>query len=39
MAIKVNCFTAVADKAEASNTDPRIAEALCEVLLTRTIAS
>jgi uncharacterized protein (DUF362 family) len=34
--IKANCCTAVPDKAEASNTDPRIAEALCELLLTRT---
>jgi len=34
--IKANCCTAVPDKAESSNTDPRIAEAVCEMLLTRT---
>lgn len=34
--IKPNLCTAVADKAEASNTDPRITEAVCELLLTRT---
>ncbi len=33
--VKANCCTAVPDKAEASNADPRIAEALCELLLTR----
>jgi len=34
--IKANCCTAVPDKAESSNTDPRLADAVCEVLQTRT---
>ena len=34
--IKPNLCTAVPGKCEMANTDPRIAEALCEVLLTRT---
>src|SRR5690242_7182854 len=34
--IKPNLCTAVPDRAEASNTDPRITETVCELLLTRT---
>jgi len=34
--VKPNLCTAVPDKAAASNTDPAIAEAVCEMLLTRT---
>ena len=34
--VKPNLCTAVPDKVEASNTAPAIAEALCEILLTRT---
>jgi uncharacterized protein (DUF362 family) len=34
--VKPNLCTAVPEKVEASNTDPAIAEAVCEVLLTRT---
>jgi uncharacterized protein (DUF362 family) len=34
--LKPNLCTAVPDKAASSNTDPAIAEAVCEVLLTRT---
>ncbi len=34
--IKPNLCTAVPEKVEMSNTDPRITEAVCEVLLTRT---
>jgi uncharacterized protein (DUF362 family) len=34
--VKPNLCTAVPEKVEASNTDPALAEAVCEVLLTRT---
>ena len=34
--VKPNLCTAVPDKAPSSNTDPAIAEAVCEILLTRT---
>jgi uncharacterized protein (DUF362 family) len=34
--VKPNLCVAIPEKVEMSNTDPRIAEALCEILLTRT---